>query len=175
MTPAERFARCEPLVVRLEGGYVNNPKDPGGATNMGVTLRALQDHRGHPCTWRDVQALSSAEVSAIYAETYWPAVCGDQLPAGVDLIVFDAGVNCGRGRAAAFLQTALGVTADGALGPQTLSAVAGVNDRPALVARIRLARVAYYRSLNTFATFGTGWLNRLATVANTASAWASKP
>lgn len=173
LSVAERFGRCEPLVVRLEGGYADNPKDPGGATNMGVTLAALEAHRGHACTWRDVKALSPTEVCAIYGETYWPAVRGDELPAGVDLIVFDAAVNCGRGRAATFLQAALRVTADGQLGPATMAALAAVTDVAGLVERIRLARLTYYRALSTFPTFGRGWLNRLARIALTAAAWAA--
>ena len=175
LTPGERYGRCEAIVVRLEGGYSNNPKDPGGATNMGVTLRALEAHRGHPCTAADVRALSPAEVRDIYAETYWPAVMGDQLPPGVDLITFDAAVNCGRGRAATFLQLALGFIGDdvdGDIGPATLRRLAAVNDLAPLVERIRLARLAYYKGLSTFPTFGTGWLNRLHTVAQTSAAWA---
>ena len=175
LIPGERFERCEAVVVRLEGGYVNNPKDPGGATNMGVTLRALEAHRGRPCTPADVKALTPAEVRDIYGETYWPAVKGDQLPPGVDLIVFDAAVNCGRGRAAIFLQRALGVEADGQLGPATLGALARERDLPALVERIRLARLAFYQQLGTFGTFGKGWLNRLSTVSQTATAWARHP
>lgn len=169
-----RYARCEALVVTLEGGYVCNPKDPGGATNMGVTLAALTAWRGHACTANDVRALGAAEVKAIYRAVYWRAVQGDALPAGVDLIIFDASVNCGRGRAVEFLQRGLGVAVDGTLGAGTLAALAAGHDLPALVERIRAARASYYRSLPTWPTFGAGWSRRLATVAATATSWAAR-
>ena len=172
----QRFERCDGLVIALEGGakYTNNPKDRGGPTKFGVTLRALADRRGGPVTAEDVQALTLAEASAIYRAVYWASVRGDQLPAGVDLIVFDAAVNCGRGRAVTFLQAALRVPADGVFGPQTLRAVQAADDLSALVERIRLERLRHYRQCEAFPTFGKGWLNRLSSVAQTAKAWAVK-
>ena len=170
----QRFERCEALLVTLEGGYVNAKLDKGGPTNMGVTLAALNDWRGRSCTANDVRCLGAAEVKALYRAVYWAAVQGDALPAGVDLIVFDAAVNCGRGRAVTFLQVGLGMLADGALGPKTLAALSVTVDVVALVERIRRARAAYYASLKTYPTFGTGWNRRLATVAATATSWATK-
>lgn len=170
-----REPACIALVLRLEGGaaYTNNPKDRGGPTKYGVTLIALSEWRGRPCTAADVQALTEAEAQLIY-DKYWDAVSGDNLPAGVDLMIFDAAVNTGRLRAAKLLQGVLGVVQDGVIGPKTLWALAAVGDRVGLVERIRLARVAYYQGLADYPTFGRGWLNRVATVANTAKAWAAK-
>lgn len=110
----------------------------------------------------------------IYHSTYWPAVKGDVLPPGVDLIIFDAGVNCDRGRAVTFLQAGLGVTADGNLGSHTLAVLAATKDRLGLIARIRTTRATYYRGLQGYATFGDGWANRLNSVAHTSTSWATR-
>jgi lysozyme family protein len=177
VSPAERLARCEAVVIAYEGGaaYTNNPKDRGGPTRFGVTLAALSEWRGHPCTPGAVQALSEAEAREIYRGKYWDAVRGDRLPAGVDLITFDAAVNCGRGRAAELLQRAARMsTIDRAIGPVTLAAVAAM-PAPELVEAIRQGRALYYRGLDDFPTFGRGWLRRLEGVAVTAAAWAKRP
>jgi lysozyme family protein len=173
VTPDDRFARCETLVLIDEGGsrFTNSPKDRGGPTRWGVSLAALTDWRGHPCTADDVAQLLEPEARAIYRAKYWPP--GDQLPAGVDYMLFDAAVNCGRSKAAKFLQTALKVTVDGAIGPATLAAVAA-SDPVGLIEPMRAARAAYYRGLDDFPTWGNGWLKRNTRVAQTSTAWAQK-
>jgi lysozyme family protein len=173
VSPDERFARCVAMVLGYEGGYVQNPADPGGATNLGVTLAALSEWRGKPCAASDVACLSLAEAKAIYRARYWNAVKGDELPAGPDLIGFDAAVNCGPHRAVIWMQAAAGVAPDGALGPVSLLAI-NAADPVKLIEAIRLKRDAYYRILPTFPTFGRGWLRRLTGVALTAKAWAAK-
>ena len=100
-------------------------------------------------------------ISATYRTHYWNTIRGDDLPAGIDLMVFDFGVNAGPARAVRLLQEAVGAFPDGAIGPATLRAVRGVNDTAALVDRLAAARIAYYRSLGTFAAFGCGWVKRV--------------
>jgi lysozyme family protein len=172
----QRYARCEALIVAWEGGaiYTNSPKDPGGPTRWGVTQKALSDWRGHLVAPADVQALSAREAAQIYRTVYWAHVAGDQLPPGVDLMVFDAAVNMGRNRAGRCLQQALGVPDDGAIGPQTLAAVAAVNDRGALIDRIRARRAALYAGFDGYPTFGRGWMRRLEACATTAKSWAGR-
>ena len=147
-------------VLKYEGGYVNHPDDPGGMTNLGVTKRVWEDWSGKPATEADMRALTVDMVAPLYKKRYWDAVRGDDLPSGVDLCVFDCAVNAGVWRASRFLQQAVGVVADGAIGPKTLAAVTAM---PAdeIIEKFCDLREAHYKSLSTFATFGKGWTNRL--------------
>jgi lysozyme family protein len=144
---------------------VDNPLDPGGATNMGITMSTLTAWRHSAVSKADVQALTKDEATAIYHANYWNVLRCPSLPNGIDLMAFDAGVNMGNSRSAMFLQQVVGSPADGAIGPNTLNAVAayvGANGAPATIAAMAAARSAFYHSLSTFATFGAGWLARLA-------------
>ena len=168
---ASNFARSVLMEKSYEGGFVNLAKDPGGATNFGITEFALSAHRGHKCTVQDVKNLEWSEAEAIYHSTYWPGVKADDLPAGVDLVVFDAAINCGRGRAITFLQAAVGEKQDGVLGDVTMSRVHN-GSAVTIVGKLKVARASYYRALKTFDTFGEGWMNRLSNVVNTGLRWA---
>jgi lysozyme family protein len=150
-------------ILKYEGGYVNHPNDPGGMTNLGVTKRVWEEWTGKPATEADMRALTPAMVGPLYKKRYWDAVRGDDLPAGVDLCVFDCAVNAGVGRASRFLQQAVGVDADGKIGPMTISAVTA---KPAdeIIEAFCALREAHYKSLSTFDTFGKGWMRRLASV-----------
>jgi len=117
------FEACLALVLKSEGGFVNNPKDPGGATNFGVTKATYEQFTGKTVSVDDMRSLTVDEITPLYRRMFWDAVHGDDLPAGVDYAVFDYAVNSGTGRAAKALQQALGVVVDGALGAQTLAAV----------------------------------------------------
>ena len=158
-----RFDDCLPLILAHEGGYVDHPSDPGGATNLGVTLDTLSAYRGRKVTKADVKALTVAEAGAIYQHNYWHPIFADHLSAGVDYILFDLAVNSGVGRARKYLQRAAGVTEDGIIGPATLAAVKAKTPL-ALISAISGYREAFYRGLPTFPTFGKGWMRRLAEV-----------
>ena len=150
-------------ILKYEGGYVNHKDDPGGMTNLGVTKRVWEEWTGKPAAEADMRALTPEMVGPLYKTRYWDAVRGDDLPSGIDLCVFDAAVNAGVGRASKFLQQAVGVTADGQIGPKTVEATTA---KPAdeIVAKFCDLREAHYKSLPTFATFGKGWMRRLASV-----------
>ncbi len=150
-------------VLQHEGGYVNHPADPGGMTNLGVTKRVWEEWTGKRVSEADMRALTPELVAPMYKKRYWDVVRGDDLPTGVDLCVFDAAVNAGAGRASKFLQQAVGVTADGQIGPKTISAVTA---KPAdeIIEAFCALREAHYKSLNTFETFGKGWMRRLASI-----------
>ncbi len=147
-------------VLKYEGGYVNHKDDPGGRTNLGVTQRVWEEWTGKPATEADMRSLTVGMVSPLYKKRYWDAVRGDDLPSGVDFCVFDCSVNAGVGRASKFLQQAVGVTADGQIGPKTLEAVTKMS-ADELIEKFCDLREAHYKSLNTFATFGKGWMRRL--------------
>ena len=159
-------------ILKYEGGYVNHPSDPGGMTNLGVTKRVWEEWTGKPATEADMRALTPEMVGPLYKTRYWDAVRADDLPSGVDLCVFDCAVNAGVGRASKFLQQAVGVTADGQIGPKTVEATTA---KPAdeVVAKFCDLREAHYKSLPTFATFGKGWMRRLASVESEAQTLAA--
>ena len=150
-------------ILKHEGGYVNHPSDPGGMTNLGVTKRVWEEWTGKRVSEADMRALTPDMVAPMYKKKYWDVVRGDDLPAGVDLCVFDAAVNAGVGRASKFLQQAVGVTADGQIGPMTIAATTAKPADEVIEAFCNL-REAHYKSLGTFDTFGKGWMRRLASV-----------
>jgi lysozyme family protein len=173
MTEQERFDRCLGAVLRFEGGYADNPRDPGGPTKLGVTIAVLSQALGRPATEEEVRALTPAAVTPIYHERYWrPAGCEQWAP-GLDLLLFDTAVNMGPGTAVQMLQRALAVGADGVAGPRTLTAAAEAN-LPCLIEAICRERGERYRGLARFDVFGAGWLNRLRTVQTLALDWARK-
>lgn len=151
-------------VLVHEGGYVNHPRDPGGATNRGVTQRVYDDFRAaRGLVLRSVKHIQQAEVEAIYKRQYWDAVKGDDLPAGVDYCVFDLAVNSGVNRASRFLQRATGVAEDGKIGPVTIAAAKNIPPR-LLADTICDERICFLKSLGTFGIFGKGWTRRVSEV-----------
>lgn len=154
------FAPALKLILKHEGGYVDHPLDPGGATNRGITRATLAGYRGRPVSKAEVMALSEREAGAIYRKLYWNAISADELPAGVDLVVFDAAVNSGPGRAVRWLQIALGVAPDGVIGPRTISA-AGQADANKLIRAFSRQRLGFLQRLSTWPTFGRGWSRRV--------------
>lgn len=161
------YEHCLELILHHEGGYVNHPKDPGGETNLGVTKRVYEEWGGT----KDMKDLTVEDVAPIYEKNYWGRVKGDDLPAGLDLCVFDFAVNAGPGRAAKYLQRMIGTTVDGGIGPNTLRAVHNYIEEEGLEAAIdtyQKNRQSYYEKLSTFETFGRGWTRRV--VETTASA-----
>ena len=167
MGTEERFERCLTEVLRHEGGYVYHPSDPGGATNMGITRKTLARWR-KVSPWTDLPkaemvGLKRDEAALIYRASYWNACKAGDMPAGVDLALFDFAVNSGPDRAVRVLQAALGVAADGAVGPVTLGAVNAANPAK-LINAICDRRLGFLGRLSTFATFGRGWTRRVAEI-----------
>ena len=150
-------------VLQSEGGFVNNPADPGGMTNLGCTKAVWEEFVGHPVSEADMRGLTPADVAPLYKRKYWDKVSGDDLPAGLDYAIFDAAINSGPGRAAKWLQEAVGVVADGAIGKGTLAAVAAF-DVQELIKAYNDKRLGFLQGLPTFGTFGKGWTNRVASV-----------
>lgn len=163
-------------VIAHEGGFSADTRDPGnklpdgrpGSTMWGCTQANWEAYIGKQVTHDDMRALTKEDVKPLYKRDYWDAVKGDDLPAGVDYAVFDMAINGGPGRAKKLLQTALGVTADGAIGPGTLAAIQAA-DGVELLQKFSDAKEAFYRSLPTFETYGKGWLRRVAEVQTAAT------
>jgi lysozyme family protein len=152
------------LMLKSEGGFVNHPSDPGGMTNLGVTKTTWENWVGRESDEAEMRGLTPEKVEPLYKKKYWDAVRGDEIEnGGVAYLLFDFAVNAGVGRSIKTLQTAVGVTPDGGFGPMTMAAVQAV-DPVDLIERFSQAKEDFYRSLNTFATFGKGWLNRVADV-----------
>lgn len=176
LTERQRFTRCLAETLEHEGGYVDHPRDPGGATNLGVTIgtakaAGLDVDRDGDVDKADVRAFTPKDVEPVYFDRYWRASGCQHLPPGVDLMVFDMAVNSGPARAVRTLQRCLGLTADGAFGPLTITALK-VAEPKVLIARYSAAREGFFRSLGTFDTFGKGWMRRLRAVTAKAESWA---
>jgi lysozyme family protein len=160
------FDSCFAIVVSTEGGLSLNPADPGNWTGPGRTgtLRGTKwgiSAASYPTL--DIAALTIDAAKEIYRRDYYDKIAGDHLPPPLALIVFDAAVNSGVSRAARWLQTALGVHADGVIGPATLAAIEAQAGRGAdLCAEVMARRMVFDASLPTFPTFGLGWCRRLA-------------
>ena len=159
----ENLDRAMAHMLKEEGGYVNHKKDPGGRTNLGVTQRVWEEWVGHPVDEKQMRALQPADVIPLYQRKYWNATRCSDLPSGLDLCVFDTAVNSGPGRAIKLLQGCLGVAVDGAIGNNTLAAIAQFkgDSLKDLINGYCDARQAFLAGLPTFATFGKGWTARV--------------
>tara|TARA_B100000941_G_scaffold91376_1_gene63378 strand:+ start:2126 stop:2668 length:543 start_codon:yes stop_codon:yes gene_type:complete len=161
----ENYDHCLGLILHHEGGYVNHPKDPGGETNKGITKRVYENWCIEQDLFqKDMKDLKISDVAPIYKQNYWDRCKCDSLPDGVDLCVFDFGVNAGTGRGARFLQKCVGAVADGAIGPNTLRQVdewIAMRGEEDLIVEYSERRRNYYKRLKTFSTFGKGWLRRV--------------
>lgn len=144
---AANYAACLAFVLRYEGGKVDDPRDPGGKTNQGITQRTYQaylDRAGKTAVLEDVYDMTADQRDAIYRTQFWVPTKGDMLGAGADLAVFDFGVNSGPARA--------------------LKAFAKrpSNDGAAIVKAVCADRLSFLHALGTFKAFGRGWTARVA-------------
>lgn len=162
-----RFEESLQHVLQHEGGFVDHPKDPGGATNLGCTKSTWESWCGHPVELDVIKNLTPQDVAPLYQEKYWDKARCEDLPAGIDYCVFDTAINSGPGRAVKFLQEAVGVTADGVIGPRTLAAVQ-LRGQDELIDEYCDKRLAFLRELKTWDTFGRGWARRVEEVRRTA-------
>lgn len=159
----DNFEQCLALVLKHEGGFSNNPKDPGGMTNLGVTKKVWEKWVGHPVDEAAIRGLGPADVEPLYKEFFWDKIKANDLPLGVDYACFDFAVNSGVPRAIKTLQKAVGVNADGVIGPATLAAIESQNPRD-LATEICEIRLNFLQSLPTWGIFEKGWSRRVAEV-----------
>jgi|GEM_PF-262461 len=178
ISKGETFDSCLTLVLGAEGGFVDDPRDRGGATKYGITQETLAAWRrsrdpGAIVNADHVRELKIEEAKEIYRSRYWNVLRCDDLPKGVDLLVFDLGVNAGPARSAKILQDVLGVEQDGSIGPVTLN---GLNTcaPDKIIREFSVKRLEFYRSLEEdFKVFGVGWTNRTKSMLDAALAMAA--
>ena len=147
------FDQAFQIVVAHEGGYVNDPRDPGGETKYGISKRAYPNE--------NIQDMTLARAKEIYKRDYWDKIRADDLPKQVRFSAFDTAVNAGVVQSVKFIQRAVGVMDDGIIGPKTLAAVRAM-DMYKLAAIFNGLRLQHLASLQTFTTFGRGWARRIA-------------
>jgi len=160
----KNWLKAVEIVLGHEGGESNDPADPGGHTNLGVTQDTLD--RARQATDLDlpkgVGRLTTAQAKAIYQRLYWRAVKADELPAGIDVFVFDMAVNQGVDTALRALQEAAGTTADGRWGPNTAAAIRAAEPKSLLIDFAALRGLHYAElSDDLVKRFGHGWYRRL--------------
>jgi lysozyme family protein len=151
------FKECLDLVLKSEGGWVNNPNDPGGETNLGVTKRVWEEWVGHPV--KTLKNLTKDDVAPLYELKYWRPTYAEVLPRGIDYLCFSMGVNAGPGRSVKLFQSAIGCVSDGIIGPKTRELISASNSAN-LISKFSETRREYYRSLNK-PMFIKGWLARV--------------
>jgi len=164
-----RFDDCLKIVLAFEGGYSENANDHGGATNYGITQRTYDLHRVNlNLPQQPVKYITLEEAKAIYQRSYWNAVRASTLPTPLDLVMFDTAVNCGPKQAIKFLQRALGIDDDGAMGQQTAKALneeAIAGDLNDTWKNVLAQREDFYKELAKKPgqhIFLKGWINRVA-------------
>ncbi len=151
-------------VLNHEGGYVNDPHDPGGATNRGITIHTLKRWRKRDVTPADVKALSLRETAQIYEAHYWDTLRLDDVPNGVDYPLFSCGVLAGIGTAAKIMQRIVGTEADGRIGKNTMAAFnayLGRVGRAAFIKQFCADWLAYLEGRKGWARYGRGWRRRV--------------
>ncbi len=150
------FDKAFELLIDVEGGYSNDPRDPGGETKFGITKRQYPD--------LNIATLTVEDAKAFYQKDYWLPVRGSDLPWPLALFVFDCAVNQGAPVAVRLLQKSADTVQDGVLGQNTLRAIAGKNQGE-LCALFMADRALRYTGTRNFDTFGRGWLKRLFKIA----------
>jgi lysozyme family protein len=141
-------------VLGIEGGYVNDPADPGGETNWGISKRSYPN--------LDIASLTRDDAIAIYERDFWSKIDGDTLPPGVGYQCLDFAVNSGVGTALRALQRAVGVADDGVFGPVSLAALKA-QDAADTIMRFLAERLMFMSGLSNWSSFGKGWARRIAT------------
>lgn len=147
------FDKAFERIIGHEGGYVSNPKDPGGETKYGISKRAYPNE--------NIKTLTLARAKKIYKRDYWDKVQGDRWPYVVAENLFDSAVNSGVKQAIIWLQRAVYATEDGIIGPKTRAAV-DANKGSVVAARMCGHRLDFLNNLKTWPTFGKGWSQRIA-------------
>lgn len=144
----ESFDIAAQWILKIEGGYVNNPLDPGGETKYGITKRSYPH--------LDIKNLTPEQATEIYRTDFWLKYQCDKMPFATGIVFFDLLVNSGPNTAIRLLQIVVDVTRDEIMGPETLSAII-----PHTFFDLNTLRILFLIKLSNFPVFGTGWINRV--------------
>ncbi|MEP9376219.1 glycosyl hydrolase 108 family protein [Aquabacter sp. CN5-332] len=177
---AANYSRAYALVRKYEGGNDDDPHDPGGRTSRGIIQSEYDRYRaaiGQPK--KDVWTASEDEIASIYRSGYWDKQHCDQIQSGVDIVVWDAGVNSGVAQSAKWAQRGANaqgkaLTVDGKLGPATIEAL-NACEPVALINSMCDQRLAMLKGLPTWGRYGKGWTSRVVDLRKAALALAGKP
>jgi lysozyme family protein len=153
-------------LLQSEGGFVNDPNDPGGMTNLGVTKAAWEMYVQRQATIDEMKTLTPDDVEPFYKRLFWDKVWGDKQFTGVDYLLFDCAVNTGVAQCVLFLQRAVGAQPDGQLGPLTYAATI-THDPKDLIEQLSQQKINFYKGLNN-PKYEKGWLARVAHVKDAA-------
>lgn len=160
---ASNFTACLHEVLHMEGGFSDDPRDPGGPTNFGITRAELADVQRVPVnsiTEDMMKALTLDDATGIYQSRYWNVLRCEDVPLGVDMMLFHFGVNAGHATSAKLLQTVVGTACDGIVGRQTVTAACRTNAAK-LIDDLAQAQIKHYGTREKFSTYGNGWINRV--------------
>ena len=159
------FDQAFDRLIGHEGGFSDDPKDPGnwtgGRVNMGELKGTKYGIAANTYGDLDIKNLTLDAAKAIYHRDWWLKAGADQLDAAIVFQLWDFAVNAGMGTAVRALQRAVRVAEDGSIGPVTLRAVRAMNT-PDVLMRLAAQRLRFYTSLSTWLTYGKGWTNRVA-------------
>lgn len=144
------FEKALDFVLKQEGGYNNDPNDPGKETNLGISKSVYPDE--------DIKNMKLARATFLYRTDYWDKCRCGELPIGVDLIVFDIAVNQGPYVAIRLLQLALNITVDGIIGPNTL--MTANRFKAGLARELTVRRLVRYGNTKNYNIYGLGWTRR---------------
>jgi lysozyme family protein len=170
------FDFCFDRIIKSEGGYVWDKDDAGGETNLGVTKQAWSEFLKRPIQDGEMKKLTVSDVKPFYKQMYWDSIKCDDLPSGLDYVVFDFGINAGTKKSAKFLQRVVGAVEDGSVGPATLALVKTI-EVPLLIKTFTELKEKFYNSIveknGIQVKFLKGWMNRVASVQTTAESMVS--
>lgn len=150
-----RFSEALEILLETEGGYVNDPDDPGGETNHGITVAVARQNGYHG----PMRSIPMSIVEHIYKKKYWDVCKCDDLPSTIRFEVFDTAVNQGPVMAAKFLQRALRINDDGVIGQRTIMTARQMKPE-FLDVRFYVERMKHYLALGNFKHYGRGWTRR---------------
>lgn len=151
------FRQIFDRLIGHEGGYVNDPHDPGGETNWGITKRTAVAN-GYISAMKN---MTREQAFGIYQKAFWQRYKCDQFTPSIAYQFFDAAVNHGNGNASRMLQRAAGVADDGVIGKISLQAINAMAESDLLM-RFNAERLKFYTQLKNFPRYGKGWVNRVA-------------